>query len=71
MSKGSSMTLVSSSILGVRGNGTAVLGGSIAKAFRRVLLAVLAFVEGRIKGLDTDWKAEAVLAHDMAKTVAA
>jgi hypothetical protein len=47
------------------------LGGSIAKAFRRVLLAVLAFVEGRIKGLDTDWKAEAVLAHDMAKTVAA
>jgi len=54
--------------------------GSIANAYRRVLLVVAvelraaAFVVvGRTKepDRDADWKAEAVLAHDIAKRVVA
>jgi hypothetical protein len=76
MSKGSSTAFVSSSIFGA-GITTA---GSIAMAYRRVLLVVAVelraavFVVGRTKELYdrvADWKAEAVLAHDIANSVVA
>ena len=68
MSKGSSTTSISSSIFGA--GGVLVVGGSIARAYRLVLLVVA--VVGLTNELGrTDWKADAVLAHDIANSVVA
>ena len=66
--------MISSSILGA--GGTTVLGGSIARAYRRVLpivAVVLEAVDGRTNDVvdRTDWKAEAVLTQEIVKSVAA